>query len=185
MKTDAASLGSKVSKETTIAFKEICLEGVEALKAKKVETTVETTYAPRSPIDRSMKVISQNRTTKVLEALVFPLTQVTPTELVKYRKDKIPSFVLKVDGKLYYTQIPRNLSLLSSASILGQHKCTALGHECKRFSPESDEQGGCAKVRNRARYIERYDWITTGFETFGTLHDSFVVVNCFHYEKCR
>lgn len=179
---DSALNDSKVRKGTTVVIKDIYLEGVEALKATKVETTVETTYKRRSNIDRSMKLVSQNCTNQVVEALSFPLANVTPEELANYRKYKVPSFVLKVDGKLYYTQIPYNLSLLSSA-IMGKHLCSLLGHECKRFSSASDEKGGCAKVRNRARYIERYPWIMDGYETFGTLHDSFVVVKCLHYEK--
>lgn len=114
--------------------------------------------------------------------MCFPLIEVTPEMLADYRKKGISSFVLKVEGKLFYSAIPNNISFVSS-TILGSHKCAIAGHECHRLSTASDEEGGCEKVRNCSNYIERYPWITTGYETFNTKHDSFVVVNCLHYMK--
>ena len=41
----------------------------------------------------------------------------------------------------------------------------------------------CEKVWNLARYIEKYPWITKGYETFNTSVDTFFVAECLHYEK--
>lgn len=174
----------QVSKETTTVIKNIVLEGVKTLRAVKITTTYEVTRELHPKTNKPLKVIDKNPITEIVEDISYNLITVTPKELAEYRRRGISSFVLKVDGnKLYYTSIPDNICFVSS-TILGVHQCAVAGHECNRLSAASDEQGGCAKVRNRSQYIERYPWITCGYESFNTRHDSFVVVNCLHYEKC-
>lgn len=89
----------------------------------------------------------------------------------------------KAEKKFYYTRIPKDISFLSS-NILGTHQCTIAGSDCRHLYAASDEHGGCAKVRNHSKCIERYPWFTMGYESFNTNYDSFVVVNCLHYEQC-
>lgn len=171
-----------VKKEQSVIVKNIKLEGL-VLKADQVTSTLEVTRELHPKTNNPMKVVSKKLLNEMVEPMEFQLKEITREELIKYRREGISSFLLKLDGKLYYTSIPDNISFVSS-TILGPHKCALAGHECNRLSAASDEDGGCAKVRDRAKCIERYPWITTGYETFCTKHDSFVVVECSHYEKC-
>lgn len=111
----------------------------------------------------------------------FNLVEISLEQLDTLRKQKVASFVLKKDGKYYYSAIPDSINLVSS-NILGVHLC---GNECRRMSAAKDEDGGCKKVRDLSKkHIEMYPWITCGYETFNTKHNCLVVVNCSHYEKC-
>lgn len=173
----------KTTNEVSISTKNIVLEGVKTLRAEKITTTFKVVRELHPKTNQPFKVVSKEQVDEKVEPLNFPLTEVTPEKLANYRKKGVSSFVLKVDGKLYYTAIPDDISFYSS-TILGAHQCAVTSHECHRLSAASDEEGGCEKVRNRSNNIERYPWITEGYETFNTKHDSFVVVNCLHYEKC-
>ncbi len=181
--TPKAEKKFKTTTEVTKTTKNIVLEGVETLRAEIFTTTFEVISELHPKTNQPFKVVSKKQIDEKVEPLSFPLIEVSPEALADYRKKGVSSFVLKVDGKLYYSAIPDNISFMSSA-ILGAHQCAVAGHECHRLSAASDEEGGCEKVRNRSNYIERYPWITTGYETFNTKHDSFIVVNCLHYEKC-
>lgn len=173
----------KTTNEVSTATKNIVLEGVKTLRAERFTKTFKVVRELHPKTNQPFKVVSKEQIDEKVEPLNFPLTEVTPEALADYRKKGVSSFVLKVDGKLYYTSIPDDISFVSS-TILGAHQCAVAGHECHRLSAASDEEGGCEKVRNRSNNIERYPWITEGYETFNTKHDSFVVVNCLHYEKC-
>lgn len=173
----------KTTNEVSTSTKNIVLEGVKTLRAEKITTTFKVVRELHPKTNQPFKVVSKEQVDEKVEPLNFPLTEVTPKKLANYRKKGVSSFVLKVNGKLYYTAIPDDISFFSS-TILGAHQCAVTSHECHRLSAASDEEGGCEKVRNFSNNIERYPWITEGYETFNTKHDSFVVVNCLHYEKC-
>lgn len=170
------------AKEVSTVLKNIVLEGVDILHADNVITTFEVTRELHPKTIPPFKVVSKKKVDEIVEPVCIHLVEVTSEELAGYRNSGISSFVLKVDGKLYYSEIPANLNF-GDTTILGAHKCAVIGHECHRLSAASDDQGGCAKIRNDSSFIEKYPWITTGYETFNTKHDSFVVVNCLHYEK--
>lgn len=169
-----------IIKESYSSYNNITLNG-QRLKADKITSI----FAVKRKINSNNrpKVISKDLVDEIVEPVYFELVEVAKEDLVDRRRKKVPSFVLKMDGKFYYTSIPNEMNLVSSG-ILGRHKCAAIGHECHRLSAASDEQGGCAKVRDRSRCIERYPWITSGYETFNTKHDAFVVLSCLHYEPC-
>ena len=112
----------------------------------------------------------------------FPLREVTVEQLKMIRAAKIPGFVLKENDTLYFAKINEDVHIMSE-NILGKHRCAIPGEECRRLSAAKDEDGGCAKVRNCATYIERYPWITLGYETFCTRQNALVVIDCNHY-KC-
>ena len=173
----------KVTKETATVVKNIVLEGVETLKADKITSTFEVKRELHPKTNKPYKIVRKVTLAETVEPMSFSLNEVTVEELAAYRRSKIPSFVLKVNGKLYYTTIPDCISFVSSG-LLGIHQCAIPKHECHRLSAASDEQGGCAKVRDRSQCIERYPWITTGYETFNTKHDSFFVAKCLHYRAC-
>lgn len=113
----------------------------------------------------------------------FRFQDVSVQELEELRKSETAGLVLKIDGRLYYAEISKDVNL-SSANYFGNHMCSFNNVTCKRLSAATDEEGGCAKVRDFSCGIERYDWITRGYETFGTTHDVFVVAQCNHFEKC-
>lgn len=115
----------------------------------------------------------------------YPLTEISLNELKRFRKEKVPSFVLKVDDKFWHARIPKYVSF-GYSNILGNHLCCTNGHTlCKRLSSASDERGGCAKVRAHSKGIEDFPWIKSGYETFGMIPNNnvFVVVACEHYEE--
>lgn len=163
--------------EVSTLIKNITLDGLK-LQAEKVTTTFEVLKT-----NNPSKILSKNLIDEKIEFLIFPLTEVTIEDLYTYRKKGISSFVLKINDTLYYTKIPKEMNFISS-DILGEHKCAIVKHECNRLSPASDEEGGCEKVRNFSKYIERYPWIKKGYETFNTRHDSFAVIECLHYQEC-
>lgn len=183
MRSKNATKQFRTKTKVSNGYKDIFLDGVEALRANRFTKTIAVTHELHPKTSYPFRLASKKLVSEELEPLRFNLMEVTPEELYSFRKSQVSSFVLKVDGKLYYTNIPHDLNLVSSA-ILGAHKCAIAGHECKRLSAASDENGGCAKVRKHSKYIERYPWIKTGYETFNTERDSFVVVSCSHYEEC-
>lgn len=171
---------TKKTLEVSEVIKDITLEGITALRAIKSTTTFEVV---RESYPGFKKIVSKTLIEEKEEVLHFPLIEVTQQMLTYYRSENISSFVLKIDGKFYYTSIPNNLNFVDSKS-LGKHKCSSSGYLCNRLSAASDKEGGCQKVRNKSKYIEKYPWIKIGYETFGTKHDVFVVVKCEHYENC-
>ncbi len=156
--------------------------GTKVLTAEKV-TTVNA--VKRELNGTTTRLVSKKQMSQVIEPLTFVLEETTAEALRKRRSKKIPTFVLKEEGKLYYTEIPKRMSLVGSNLLGTVHQCARAGKECRRLSAASDELRGCAKVRNGSRRIEIYPWIETGYETFATNNkDCFVVVKCLHYEKC-
>lgn len=157
--------------------------GSGSLKVEKITQTFEVKRILHPLTQQPLRIVSKRQLDEVVETLSFELREVSPEELSKFRKDGVPSFVLKRDRILYHATILPNLNLTGS-NFMGAHKCAAAGNECSRLSAASDEDGGCAKVRNRSRYIERYPWIISGYETFNVNTEAFVVVQCLHYKEC-
>ncbi len=111
----------------------------------------------------------------------YHFRKVSIEELTSLRAGKKPGFVLKEYRDYYYTEIPENLRFFSE-NIIGKHMC---GEECVHLSALPDSAGGCAKVRNHSRFIEKFDFITKGYESFNTEADCFVVIACSNYEHCK
>lgn len=149
------------------------LDGTKTLNVDIVKES----YNPKTMTRKSAKKES-------VETKKFTLKEVTKKELIQYRKRGVSSFVMKLEGTLYHTEIPEDLNLMT-ANILGKHLCAMQNAECARLSAARDEDGGCKKVRDKSIGIERYPWILTGFETFNTKRDVFVVAKCLHYEKYK
>ena len=111
----------------------------------------------------------------------FPLKVVSVDDIVKLRSSGKPGFLLKENEIYYYAKIDPIIRIISH-EIMTPHLCGKKGHECRRLAALSDAKGGCAKVRDKYKYIENYSFITKGFETFNTDYDSFVVFECSHYK---
>lgn len=184
------------------SFKNSVIDGIEKIEKEKIERSFRVTPGAAlvlrvnqeiREIEEIRKVniktgepghiVAKNEIKKEIKWIEFPLTEVTPEKILEYRKKGVPSFVLKIDGKLYYSEINKRMNFLKTNFFGEPHQCAIIGAECKRLSPASDENGGCAKVRALVRYIEKYDWIRTGFETFNTSYDNFKVADCEHYVK--
>lgn len=145
-----------------------------ALRINKFKVIEELIYEP-DPITNRISNFYRTINKELLDSSNFTLSKVTQEELDNYRANNIPSFVLKENGLLYYTTIPETLSFIS-LKLLGNHSCST----CHRQTAACDKEGGCAKVREGCRGIEKYPWIIRGYETFNVMHDCFVVVECQH-----
>lgn len=182
LKTANPNEGIDFQDEKEVEIRKVKLDGISTLRAEKVTLTFETTIVIHRQTKQPIRILSKKFLREDVEPLELALVEVTKEELLDYRRNKIPSFVLKIEDKLYYSRVPAEMSL-QSARLFGSHKCARLSEECNRFSALPDEQGGCAKIRDCACGIERYPWIVKGYETFYTKHESFVVVECNNYEK--
>jgi len=170
-----------ITRIKTETNRKLRLEGVEALQLveETIDSEITVQKAPAKNGKTSTKEIYRNivdKKTEVLKSL--ELSQVSAEELRRFRIRGIPSFVLKLDEKLYHCIIPKSLKFVG-ANLVGTHKCK----DCRRLSGAPDEYGGCAKIRENSTCIEKYPWITKGFETFGVTPDSFVVGECLHFKS--
>lgn len=114
----------------------------------------------------------------------FELREVSKEQLYEIRSKKIPSFIFKDGDKLFWTEIPKTMNFMTK-EFLGKFKCAPSGGVCDRLSAASDEQGGCAKVRDIKKCIESYDFIILGYEIFGTNFDVFHVAKCTHFKEAK
>lgn len=149
---------------------------------KKITVTVDTNQVRVTLLQKKQKMqfrvvgreIIETKTTQVK----YPLMKVTEEELRKYRENGTPSFVLKTPNGLFYTEVPKDFSLVSAKANLN-HKCAT----CHRLSAAKDENGGCPKVRERAKHIEKFARIMSGVETFNLDETNLLVNECWYYEK--
>lgn len=172
---------TETTMEVVKGFRNIKLEGVESLTATKYVATYEIVRQLNPKNKKPIKMISKTLVNEETEEVVFYLEEVTLRELANLRKGKAGGFVLKNEGRYFYAEIPKHMNFVD-AKILGSHKCADAEHVCQRLTPLADEEGGCAKVRGYAKYIERYPFITKGYETFNMSHNTFLVAHCEHFE---
>ena len=117
----------------------------------------------------------------------YELKKVSKSELKELRKTtSAPAVIIKKCGICYWAELDpscEKLDLMSHFKLGRMHYCAAAGKECARLSAASDECGGCAKVRDRGnlKRIERYPWITDGYQTLNMRNPVFFVSNCDHY----
>ena len=168
--------------EKSTNLKNFALDGRSFLLAEEATTTKEVTRVVNAR-NKSDDILKEKTLNTSNAKVSFPLKEITAEELKQIRKSDTPSFVLKEYGKYYYAQIPKEMSLYSSL-LFGTHQCATTGKECRFLSAASDENGGCAKVREGCKGIEKYPWITVGYETFNTQRDCFIVSECDHYKPC-
>ena len=158
------------------------LDGRELLHQDEISTEFQVEREKFIDTGGIKTVISENQIStrqKILNK--YPLSKVTIEQLAQLRRSDKPGFVLKERGEYYYAQIDSECKF-NAENILGLHRCAIVNKECRRLSAAFDNQGGCAKVRGHASNIERYDFITLGYETFNTEQDCLVVINCLNYE---
>ena len=179
----AANVETTTKKVKAVSYRHVSMSigDVISLLMDKVSSIYQLVYTGSG---KKRKLLSKKQISSETETLVFQLNEVNESEISKFREMGIPSIVLKLNGTLYHSEIPENVPLLSVDLFGTPHMCALPDHVCSRLSAASDENGGCEKVRNKSRWIEKYPWIISGYETFNTKNDVFFVVKCSHYEKC-
>lgn len=110
---------------------------------------------------------------------MFTVREISVDEIQYFRRKKIPSLLIKKDGKYYHSQISAN----NSVTYTTTHCCCDGRHDCVRLLAKPTSEGGCDKTMSYSRRIETHDFVKTGYETFGTVKDSYIVVECACYEK--
>ena len=96
--------------------------------------------------------------------VTYVLEEVTIEELQGPWDNKIPSLVIKANGRFYHTQVTRHLTL-NKRKMPRKHLCGA----CNTY---------CQKVLDASKHIENYPFIKMGYEIFGTDKNVLVVYSC-------
>jgi hypothetical protein len=178
---------TKTRVEELVTIRNIQLEGRNALVADEVTTKSKVTRFVNKKTGELGTICKTKKVSEETKMVRFPLKEISSEELSIARESVIPSFVLKDYGKYYYAEIRKDMRMVAPL-ILGEHLCSATRADCQHLSALSDEDGGCQKVRDneKEKKINRYPWITQGFETFNCDSgcNQFVVCKCEHYEKC-
>ena len=110
------------------------------------------------------------------EIAEIPAKKVNKEELLLARLSGNPIFIYKKHDDVYVAELVGELKGVASEN--SKHECSNIKYTCKRLSALSDEQGGCEKVRDKNKYIENYDWIEEGYQTFNTENNLFIVLKC-------
>lgn len=150
---------------------------------------------------KSVKDQLGNKKTVLKNQYQFYLKMISKEELLTKRLSKKPGFVYKIGDFFFYTDLPKAVTP-SDSFANSKHICSAQGVPCcTHLSAKADEEGGCAKVRDipmefyqieypekllsyvkDSNRIEKYDFITEGYETFNTSNNIFVVLDCEHVQ---
>lgn len=126
----------------------------------------------------------------------FPLHKVSKAGLFKLRMLEKPLFILKQGEDYYYAVISKHLHMIS-CQMFGEHRCKS----CDRACATSDEKGGCKKVRDMefgeyfqfgdgkkqallsSKRIEKYPFVTLGYETINVAQECFMVASCSNFKE--
>ena len=113
--------------------------------------------------------IEIDRTTEIINLVEIPVEKISAI-----RASDLPALIMKHENRYWFCKVPWDFDIFSS-NIGGRHVCA----DCDRVSAASDEDGGCAKVRDRIRKeIECYEFITDGIQTLNVKHPTFRVLCC-------
>ena len=117
----------------------------------------------------------------------YSLREVPYQELMNLRLSLRSGLVLKKDGKLYYTEFPREIHF--SNQNIGTHLCGVCGNVCKHCKKVDDwtisyhqrlGRSFRAAVRFSGR-IEKYRFIPFAIETFNCKTDVYLVMECTNF----
>ena len=111
--------------------------------------------------------------------------EVSKEELLKIRTNsysaipKQPGFILKENGVFYYTPIPSRLHFSEDFCKGRIHLCC----DCARMHALPFDKGGCNKALDRKLRIDKYSFISDGYEIFGTTNNAMPVFKCQYFQK--
>ena len=129
-----------------------------------------------------------------IEKKDFPFSKASETELMQMRLDGKPLFILYKRGCRFYTEIP-DISF-GAFSGIAKTECVYGEACCNWLLPMPTEKGGCDKVYDLplerytsmnytlselmrfAKRIDKYHFITAGYETCNIHAPVFVVLEC-------
>ena len=132
-----------------------------------------------------------------IEVKDFPFKMASEKELMRMRISGKKLFILYKRGCRFYAEIP-DISF-GAFSNIAKTECIYESHCCDRLLPMPTEQGGCDKVYDLpleryisknysfsellqiAKRIDKYPFITEGYETCNIPAPVFVVLKC---SKC-
>lgn len=184
MEKEGSKIIRRTKKENHISTRNVRIDDKrEKLLLEKTTEKYEISYEKDMETGKTRQ-LDRKLVEKKVDHVSYKLWEVSREQLLEFRKEGKPGFVFKENGELYYAKIPKKMSFVSLSSM-GAHLCGLNGAECKRLSAACDEDGGCAKVRNKARFIECYPWIKVGFETFGVTNHSLIVLQCDKYSPIK
>ncbi|MBQ9315125.1 MAG: hypothetical protein IJ220_09085 [Clostridia bacterium] len=135
---------------------------------------------------------------KELESFALHKTEIS--EILSHRLNAVPTFVLKVEDCLYLADISYRIHLTKNLNAIEkEHLC----NNCKACHPYPEQFGGCSKVRDcsidayeqignsfedavdLSKRIEKYPFITYGYETFGVKVEVLCVSQCINYKYLK
>ena len=149
-------------------------------------------------ITRQIECHENGRVIKLISAkgtLEYDFREIDEETLLSYRMSEKTGIVMKEGEKLFFSESDKNAKTLVRDI---PHMCGKVGCECKRLSAASDENGGCAKVRDasltlsernnkiatkRSKRIEKYPFVECGFEMINNEDGFLVIAKCSNYEK--
>jgi len=176
----------KTKRRSDKTYENIRLEGLEYLLADETISTYEISRVFNPMTKQEIRIIGKTLIKKSKKSLKIPIIEISENSIEEYRQSKIPSLVIKINGKYYYAKINHDMDLESTMLIGKKHRCAFKDKVCDRLSALPDEKGGCAKVRDRIKRIENYDCIIIGYQTFNTKsNDVFVVIKCSRYKEAE
>ena len=140
------------------------------------------------------KTLEEKKSTSqlIVEDKYF-LNPCTENQLLALRSQNIPTFILKLDGQLFYAFVRYDFFITNHFIFSTKHQCDG----CKRCYAKPFKKGGCSKVLARKANtlnvsnpivlksmsrIERFSFILDGYETIGIQRESFYVANCQYFK---
>ena len=170
---------AEIKRQTRYVYETCEQEDALILTRIKVEEVYEITYTPTvvGKTNANSMLIDMQRT--VLNKYVLHST--TAERVAEWRQDPEARGIIWIrKGQLYACPIEsKDMKRLESYAHTNQHLC---GANCKCICPK--DATPCAKILNvKCNHIERYDFITDGYELFAPHQQSiFYVIGCVHYK---
>lgn len=133
-----------------------------------------------------------NKSQEILatEPIQIPLKEISVETLEKIRRLqksrqlKTPLFLFKEYGKYYVAQIKEKMSFITTQIFDDTHLCK----NCCHLSALPVEKGGCRKVYDQRKMLEKYTFIDIGYQTLELNASSMEILSickCENYEKSQ
>ena len=164
-------VNTKIKKNYTMELKNDTIIYSIVINTFEVIDLIEKT--PRGKSKTEYKLIDTQK--KVLKE--YKLEKIDKKDIPQLKKSGVPGIIIKINNEYYYSKVKFN-NKFYHIEFIKPHLCA----NCMRLSALPDELGGCKKVRERKKSMERYPFIFLGYETFNTSLDCFTVCQCCNYE---
>lgn len=162
---------------------------------KAIVKTVEESILDGTVAIRICRTYYYEDGTVTTENEEYPLKEITFKQCYRKRRSLEPGILLKINGKNFFVNCPKK-NLPKNMFNNNKHLCLF----CKRCYASNPSEGGCLKVKdpfaqnlrypneNKWRWyncmIDKYDFITAGYEVFNHQKEELVVLECDNFEYC-